>query len=154
MREQEIDIRKTIAATPDVVYGLVDDSSTWPSWSPIDEFELVEAPGDDGLGEVREFTNGRVRVRERIVERVPNRRLSYMLLKGLAVHDYRADIDLSPEGSATAVRWHTTFKPNLLGMGWIYRRALEKATKEFVEGLDHRASGDPNVGSMNSVKGV
>lgn len=140
MREQEIDVRKRIAAAPEAIYRLLDDSSTWPSWTPIDEFELVEPAAADGLGEVRDFTNGRVRVRERIVERVPNRRLSYVLLKGLAVRDYRADVDLSPEGPDTVVRWHTTFEPKVPGMGWIYRRALRKATEQFVDGLEHRAA--------------
>lgn len=137
---QEIDIRKRIAASPEVIYRLLDDSSTWPSWTPIDEFDLIQDAGADGLGEVREFTNGRVRVRERIVERVPGRRLSYVLLKGLAVHDYRADVDLRPDGSGTVLRWHTTFKPKVLGMGWIYRRALQKATEQFVEGLGRHAT--------------
>lgn len=32
---QEIDIRKRIAATPEVIYRLLDDSPTWPSWTPM-----------------------------------------------------------------------------------------------------------------------
>lgn len=73
-------------------------------------------------------------MRERIVERVPDRRVSYVLLSGLTVRDYRADVDLSPRGSGTSVRWHTTCTARP-GTGWLYRRALVKATQEFVDGL-------------------
>jgi len=83
-------------------------------------------------------------VREEIVERIPERRLSYTLLGGLAVRDYRADIDLEavPTGG-TRIHWHTTFKPKVPGSGWLYRRALDKATTQFTEGLAHHATRAP-----------
>lgn len=118
-----------------MIYGLLADSSSWPEWTPIDSYELVEPPRPDGVGGVRVFRTGRIRVKERIVERVPDRRVSYVLLEGLAIRDYRADVDLNAVDGGTAVRWHTTFRPKVPGMGWIYRRALLKATQAFVEGL-------------------
>jgi len=89
----DIDIRVTIAAPPGDVFRLLDDSSSWPSWTPIDCYRPVVPRGDDGLGEQRRFRTGRVRVTERIVERRPDRRLTYVLLDGLAVEDYRAEHD-------------------------------------------------------------
>jgi uncharacterized protein YndB with AHSA1/START domain len=137
MAAQDIDVRATLDAPPDRAYELLDDSSSWPTWTAIDSFELVEPAGGDGLGEIRRFRTGRVTVTvtERIVARVPGRRLSYVLLGGLAVSEYRADIDLEPTGSGTALRWHTTFQPKVPGTGWIYRRALLIATRRFVAGL-------------------
>lgn len=140
MAHQEIDIRTTTSAAPAAVWALLDDSASWPSWTPIERFELVRPGGADGLGEVRRFTTGRVTVREEIVERRAERRLSYRLLGGLAVRDYRAEIDLRPRpaGGGTEIRWHTTFRPRVPGSGGLYRRALEKATRQFVDGLaDH-----------------
>jgi Polyketide cyclase / dehydrase and lipid transport len=116
------------------------DSSTWPAWTPIDHFELERAGGGDGVGEIRRFKNGRVTVREEIVERSAGRRLSYALLSGLAVRDYRADIDLTPTGGGTDIRWHTTFRSKVPGMGPVYRWALGKATKQFVDGLVHASA--------------
>lgn len=139
MSVQEIDIRRAIAAEAGAIYRLLDDSSSWPSWTPIESFELIEPPGADGIGEVRAFRTGRVHVRERIVERKPDRRLSYALLGGLAVRNYCAEIDLVPAADGTSIRWHTTFEPKIPGTGWIYRRALAKATREFVDGLARRA---------------
>jgi hypothetical protein len=135
MGVQEIDIRKDLNGPPAAAWELLADSSTWPSWTPIDSFEPVEPGGPDGVGEVRIFHTGRVTVRERIVERVPQRRLSYILLAGLAVRDYRAEIDLLPRGAGGEIRWHTTFRAKFPGSGRLYRRELTKATRQFVDGL-------------------
>jgi uncharacterized protein YndB with AHSA1/START domain len=139
---QTIDVRATIPAGPAAVWRLLGDSATWPQWTPIETFEL-ERPGDaSGLGELRAFTTGRVRVREEIVEREPERRLTYVLLSGLAVRDYRARIELEPAPGGTALHWHTTFRAKVPGAGGLYRRALDKATRQFVDGLAARAARD------------
>jgi uncharacterized protein YndB with AHSA1/START domain len=106
------EVRAVLDAPPSQVYGLLDDSATWPSWTPIDEHTPVRPPGPDGLGEVRRFRNGRYVLTEEIVAREPDRRLAYRLLTGLAVTDYRADIELEPHGAGTALRWHTRFSPH------------------------------------------
>lgn len=138
----DIDIRTTTSADPTAVWALLGDSATWPSWTPIETFERLRAGGPDGLGEIRLFTTGRVTVREEIVERRPERRLSYELLGGLAVRGYRADIDLTPGpgGQGTEIRWHTTFTAKLPGSGWLYHRSLRRATQQFVDGLAREAS--------------
>jgi uncharacterized protein YndB with AHSA1/START domain len=137
LAKQEIDIRARTEAGPESVWALLGDSASWPSWTPIEEVELLRSGGPDGVGEVRTFKTGRVTVREEIVERVPERRLTYVLLAGLAVRDYRAEIELTPIPGAggTEIRWHTTFRAKVPGTGWLYRRALGRATQDFVDGL-------------------
>lgn len=132
---QEIDIRKRTKAAPSALWRLINDSSSWPSWTPIESFKLEREGSADGIGEIRTFKTGRVQVREEIVECRFERRLSYVLLAGLAVRDYRADIDLSRTSDGTEIRWRTTFKAKLPGTGWLYHRVLTKATREFVDGL-------------------
>ncbi len=141
MAPKEIDVRATTAADPDAVWRLLGDSATWPSWTPIDAYAPERPAGSDGLGEIRRFTTGRVEVREEIVEREERRRLTYALLSGLALRDYRAEIDLVPSSDGTAIRWHTTFRPKVPGSGWIYRRALDRITRQFVDGLTRAAAG-------------
>lgn len=135
MGNQEIDVRRVIQADPRALWALLGDSSSWPDWTSIDAFELERAGDADGLGEIRVFKTGRIRVREAIVERNPEQRLSYALLSGLPVREYRADIDLERVADGTRLRWHTTFRPKLLGTGWIYRSILGLATRRFVDGL-------------------
>ncbi len=137
---QEIDIATTVAAPPAAVWRLLADSATWPEWTPIDRHEPVRPAGPDGTGEIRIFHNGRHTVREEIVEFVPERRLTYTLLAGLALRDYRAEIDLAPAPEGSRVRWHTTFRAKVPGTGAIYLKALTTATRQFVDGLAAHAA--------------
>jgi hypothetical protein len=134
---QDIDVKGRTSASPEAVYALLRDGSTWPAWSPLGSFEL-EAPGPDepeGVGAIRVFRTGRVTSRERIVELAPARRLSYELLSGLPLKGYRADVDLTPDGEGTIVRWHSTFHAKIPGTGPLYRMALGRFIRQMVEGL-------------------
>jgi polyketide cyclase/dehydrase/lipid transport protein len=144
---QKVDVTARSQALPEQVYALVRDGSSWPEWSTLDSFEL-ERPGEterEGLGAIRVFRTKRfpkaVVSREEIVELVPNRRLGYALLSGLAVRDYRAYVDLEPDGEGTRIRWHSTFRPVVPGTGWLYRRALQRIMAECARGLADHAAG-------------
>ncbi len=110
----------------------------------IDTFVLIR-PGDGEVpGEVREFITGRYTVREEIVERRPERRLSYVLLSGLPLRGHSADIDLTPRADGTDIHWHTVFRSKVPGMGPLSPRGLEKAIRQFVDGLAERAGATPD----------
>ncbi|MFE9746268.1 SRPBCC family protein [Saccharothrix saharensis] len=129
-------------APPERVYRLVADSSTWPRWSPVVRYER-ERPGDaNGVGEVRVFHNkGRKALtREEVVELTPNRRVGYTLLSGLAIRDYRAFIDLTPDGDGTAIHWHSSFEPKARGTGWFYRLVLQAVISRYAKGLAAHAA--------------
>ncbi len=40
----------------------------------------------------------------------------------------------------TDIRWHTTFTAKVPALGWLYRKALTKATQQFVDGLAEHAA--------------
>lgn len=132
----EIDRRAHTTASAEVVYAMLLDRPTWPSWSPLDSFQH-EADGNDGpnsLGAIGTFATGRKRSREEIVELIPNQRLSYTLLSGLPLSGYRADIDITPDEHGCTVRWHSTFGARP-GSGWIYRLVLGTFIQRMVDGL-------------------
>jgi hypothetical protein len=140
--QQHIDVRAHSEAAPSAVYALLIDGASWPSWSPIGSFAL-ERPGPDepeGLGAIRAFRTRRVTSRERVVQRVPDRRFSYELVSGLAIRDYRADIDLAPDGAGTEIHWHSSFHAKVPGTGWLYRRTLDRFIRQLVAGLADRAA--------------
>lgn len=142
MTLQDIDVTATTTASARTVHALLRDGASWPTWSPLESFEL-ERPADDGtedVGAIRIFRTGRVRNRERIVESVPDRRFSYVLLEGLAIRGYRADIDVTEGEAGTTVRWHSTFRAKVPGMGGIYRRSLAKFLQRTVDGLARHAA--------------
>ncbi len=141
-KKKEIDEQAWSAADPDRVYALLADGSTWPTWSPIGSFELQEegegAP--EGLNAVRVFRTGRTKSVERLVELQPGRRLSYALLQGLPLRDYRADVDLERSDGGTMIRWHSTFSPKVPGTGWLYRLVLAKFIRRCAAGLASHAA--------------
>lgn len=147
-----LEVRREIDAPAAVVWGLVSDSSTWPRWTTIEEFSLVQ-PGDpSGLGEVRHFRTGSRLMVEEIVEKVPPHRLSYTVLRGLAVRGYRADIDMvALTSTRTGLTWHTEFTAKVPGLGWLYQRTLLSYTRRFVDGLaglsEREAAREPGAGS-------
>jgi hypothetical protein len=148
MKLHDIDERAWSASDPQTIYALLADGATWPAWSGVDSFELRE-PGDggaEGLNAVRVFRTGRVNSVERLVELVPGHRLSYVLVSGLPLRDYRADVDLMPGDGGTLIRWHSTFAAARPGTGWIYRRALRRFIGRAVRGLaEHAAEVRQNV---------
>lgn len=131
---QRIDRSARSSADATTVYSLLVDGSTWPTWSPLESFEL-ESPGPERLGSIRVFRTGRTVSREEVVELVPGRRFSYALLSGLPLKGYRADVDLTPVDGATVIRWRSSFTPKVPGTGWIYRRALGTFIQRCVDGL-------------------
>jgi uncharacterized protein YndB with AHSA1/START domain len=136
--QQTVDVRTRTTAEPAAVYAALRDGATWPRWTPLGSFAL-ERPGRDepeGIGAVRVWRTGRRTLREEIVELVPDRRFSYTLLSGLAIRDYRADVDIEPDGDGgCTIHWHSSFRPTVPGTGWMYRRALDSSTRSFAEGL-------------------
>ena len=137
MVQQVIDETATTGADPASVYALLADGSTWPEWSPIGAFELIEpgAGAPEGLGAVRLFTTGRHKSRERVVTCEPGRAFAYVLEAGLPLREYRAVITLTPAAGGTSINWHSTFRPKVPGTGWLYRRELGRFIRGSVEGL-------------------
>jgi hypothetical protein len=142
MKVQSIAAEATTEAAPDAVWSLLSDRSTWPSWSPLGSHS-GERPGQDGtpdgLGGIARFVTGRHCVREEIVELEPNRRLSYALLSGLPLRDYRAVVELTPADAGTRIRWSATFVPQRRGTGLLYRLALGRVFRGMVTGLAEAA---------------
>jgi hypothetical protein len=141
MARQHVEATGWSPAPTSAVYRLLADVATWPSWSGHKTTELVErGEGDgDGVGAVRILRRGGVRSREQIVELVPDRRLGYVLLSGLPLRDYRANVDLTPERGGTAIRWYSDFEAKLPGTGWLFRLALGRFMATAVESLAARA---------------
>jgi Polyketide cyclase / dehydrase and lipid transport len=119
------------------VFSLLVDGTTWPNWSPIEAFELERTgdPPPEGVGAIRVFRRGRTTGRDEIVEVVPDRRLGYRSLSGLPVRDYRAQVDLEPDGDGTTIRWEPSFTPKVAGTGRLLERGLRRFLCECAAGL-------------------
>jgi hypothetical protein len=137
MPRQTISTRAWSHAKPSTIYALLRDGATWPTWSPLDSFELRSEgeTGGESLGAIRVFHTGRHHSVERIVALEPDRRFGYALVSGLPVRNYRADVDLTARDGGTEIHWHSAFDAKVPGTGAIIRRSLRRFIQQCVDGL-------------------
>ena len=145
MRERSFSINAVAAAPPASVFAVLADAAHWSDWAgPFVPRSVLETPGRDepnGVGAVRRLGAPPFCSREEIVEFAPPARLAYMLRSGLPVRDYRSVVDLSPNGTGTALAWHSTFRPVVPGTGPLLRWALRAIVGGFARRLVAYAPG-------------
>ena len=136
MPPTEIHVQARSAATPDAVFAIVEDGARWPGCTPLGTFAR-ETPGagPEAVGDVRIFRTGGVKVREQVVELTRPSHLAYVMLSGLPLRDYRADVDLEPDGTGTVVHWRATFAPKLPGTGWFFRSYMTRFLQRAASGI-------------------
>jgi hypothetical protein len=122
VHSQYINIQVHTHAKADVVYALLRDGASWPTWTSIDSFELERAGEREPEG-------------DQLAELLPDRRFSYLHLSGLPVRDYRADVDLEPNAEGTRIRWHVSFSPKVPGTGWLLRWGITRFVTQCARGL-------------------
>ena len=147
MRPIEIVVETFSQAEPGEVFRLLRDGATWPHWSLFDRFELEREGADDrlGVGAIRVFSTRISRAREEVVEITPDRRLSYVLLSGLPLEDYRADVDLVPApAGGTIIRWRSRFRSKHPALGWFWRLLMTRTLRD-VSGQLAKAAENPTM---------
>lgn len=138
MNRVQVDARGQSAASPATVYAVAKDSSGYPRWSRIGEFVNVRSGRDEpfGVGSVRIFRTWPLTIVEEVVDLVPDRRISYIVHRGLPFRDYKADIDLTPiAGGGTAIHWRSSFYPTIPGTGFLCRTFMHRVLTEMLPAL-------------------
>ncbi len=131
----------------EVVWSLVADARNYSSWA-LPRSTTLEREGaltPDGVGAIRRFGAWPVFSREEVVVFEPPQQLSYVLLSGLPVRNYRADVELrevvaSPGGVSTAVSWTSSYE---VPRRWLRRPMqlfLNLILKDFVRRLAKEAA--------------
>jgi hypothetical protein len=100
------------------------------------------APEPGGVGAIRRLGSAPFFSREEVVEYEPPRRLSYVLLSGMPVRDYRADVELIPDGAGTEIRWRSSFVPKIPGTGPLFRRLMAGIVGGFARRLATKAAAE------------
>jgi uncharacterized protein YndB with AHSA1/START domain len=106
-------------APPAAVWRWLADARSWSTWGrfPGAALEREGSPPPDGVGAIRRMGRPPLVSREEVLEFDPPRRLAYTLRSGLPVRDYRADVDLIPDGEGTLIAWRSRFEPKYAGTG-------------------------------------
>jgi hypothetical protein len=133
-------------SAPAQVFALLKDGATWPRWSMFKAFELERASSPDpfGIGAVRVFVST-TRAREEVIELVPDRQLSYILLSGLPFKNYRADVLLEPDlAGGTRIKWSARFEVNKPWTAWFWKFVMQRVLASTASKLAKGAE-DPSI---------
>lgn len=127
MQQIRISATARSKADPARVFAILNDPPGWPSWSIFDAVEL-NRPGRDaphGVGSIRTFVTKVSRAREEVVELIPDRRLTYVLLAGFPLRDYKAVVEIEPESEGgSRITWSAAFYSKYFGAGWFWSALL------------------------------
>jgi uncharacterized protein YndB with AHSA1/START domain len=120
------ELERTIPAPLDAVWELVTDHRGIGDWGPARKSTLEREgdPAPNGLGAIRKISAIGPAIREEVVLFEPPSRFAYTLLSGAPVRDYRADVELAPDGEGTRVRWTVSCRPLVPGIQLILRGAV------------------------------
>ena len=136
MRTGRIDVHAVSDAPPSAVFALLHDVSTWPDWADFATARLERegSPDPDGVGAIRAFT-GQANTREEVVAVEQDRHFAYVLLSGIPIRDYRADVRLIPTASGgTEISWQSSFTAKVPGT----TRLIEKRLGAFIDDTARR----------------
>lgn len=132
----------TTAAPIEDVWALLADARGWSRWSALWSSGLEREGHDepDGIGAIRRFRTGAITSREEVVAFEPPRRLGYVLLSGMPLRHYRADVTLEPlSPGGTRITWRSTFDPKIPGTGWLMRGFVQIILGDFARRLARAA---------------
>ncbi len=124
-----MDVSARSAASPDAVWALLADATTWSDWGDWSSAELVRegTPPPGGVHAVKRLKRFPTVTVEEVTIFEPPRRLCYELRSGLPLRGYRGEVTLTPaDGSGTEIRWRNEFEPKLPGTGGLFRVVLSR----------------------------
>ncbi len=127
------------------VWPLLAEARTWKEWTFLtgSELEHEGSPVPDGVGAVRRFTRFGMGSREEVLAWDPPTHLSYAVLSGFPVRNYRAEVTLSPDAGGTRILWTATFDELVPGTARLTEVILRRLIGGFASGLARYAASKP-----------
>ncbi len=126
--------RTTVRADPPAVWALLADANAYPRWGPWSEGGYrPAADGPSEPGRIQWFRHGRTVSVEEVLEVEAPNRLTYRVVSGIPMRNYRAEVTLTAEDGGTTVDWRATFDRTLVGR--LVQRRLQAVYDEVVTAL-------------------
>src|SRR3954454_3791950 len=127
------------SAPPERVFELLADGAGWSRWAGAlvvrSWWEREGTPAPGGVGAIRALGLKKVGSREEIVAYEPPHHLAYVVLSGLPVRAYRADVRIEPKDGGSRIVWAGRFTPKLPGTGPVLRLLLVTTVRTFARRL-------------------
>lgn len=134
MGKYAVEARAGSEAPREKVWEVLADVPRWADWGPWNSSELERegTPPPGGVGAVRLLKRFAMTLREELTEYEPPGRMTYKLLSGLPLRDYRAEVTVSEADGGSELRWRSEFDARP-GVGGLYRWQLQRAFEDITE---------------------
>jgi len=136
MGELHVEATGRTLADVDTVWALVADANTYAQWGPWNDGGYdPPAKGPSLPGSIQWFRFGRRTTSvERILEVDAPSRIVYVVVRGIPVKNYRAEVTLTPDGNGgTSIRWTATWDKTLIGR--LVQRKLQPIYRGVMDAL-------------------
>jgi hypothetical protein len=132
-RRYEFEASARSGAPAGTIWPLVGEASRWKDWAWMTRTDLLREgdPPPDGVGALRRFAVGPGGSQEEVVAWNPPRHLGYVVVRGLPVRHYRADVHLEGDEKGTVVTWRCSVEPLIPGTGTALRWVLRHMVRGF-----------------------
>lgn len=139
-RRYTLEVTARSRATAATLFALEADGSRWSEWArplvPRSSWERQGDPAPGGVGAVRLLGLRPLVVREETVEYEQDRRHAYVMRTPRPVHDYRAELLLTPRsGGGTDLVWRGSFTERVRGTGPVFRLAFQGMLRLLINRL-------------------
>lgn len=135
---QHVEVVRRFPAPPQAVWDVYTDHAGWQEWSGLGRSSLHREgePHRDGVGAVRCFANGPLKVYEEVVEFEPPKRMAYRIVRGgLPMKNHLGEVHFEPDGDGTRVIWRCRFESKIPGLGGLMRSFITRIFRNALEGL-------------------
>ena len=130
-----------IQAPIEAVWAVMTDHVRYARWGSAKRvtIERLGVPGPNGLGAIRCFHAGPMKVREEVIAWDEPTRMTYRLNSKQLTRHYESDMVLHDDNGVTVLEWSSTFVPRLPGTSRMVRRVSERAVARVAAGIKAEA---------------
>ena len=137
MQHHVVRVGGIVQAPIETTWAILADARSYSTWAlmSVSRLEREGVPSPDGVGAIRNFGSGPMLSREEVVEFEPPHHLAYVLLAGLPISGYRADVRLTELGpNSCRISWVGEFDARPI-VGAVMQRFLRFVLGDFVRRL-------------------
>ncbi len=119
------------------VWEVMTDHVRYARWGSAKTvtMEREGTPPPNGLGAIRCFHAGPMKVREEVTGWEPPLRMTYRLNSKQMTRTYASEMVLRDDNGVTVLEWSSTFEPRIPGTAALVRRIYERAVARFAAGI-------------------
>ncbi len=130
-----------IAAPIEAVWAVMTDHVRYARWGSATRVTIERrgAPESNGLGAIRCFHAGPMKVREEVIAWDQPTHMTYRLNSKQLTRQYESDMVLHDDNGVTVLEWSSTFVPRVPGTSRVVRRVYERAVAGFAAGIKAEA---------------